>query len=121
MRSARKDYATRNFTRRAGADSDAGLRAANLKQAYVSNSRFQESQTIYTTDKRAARAAMQRPANRLLASEIFARPPSASASFRQMLLHRINQVRVANPALAALRGCWDTLAGLAGQIRVREQ
>jgi conjugative relaxase-like TrwC/TraI family protein len=100
---------------------DAGLRAANLKQAYVSNSRFQESQTIYTTDKRAARAAMQRPANRLLASEIFARPPSASASFRQMLLHRINQVRVANPALAALRGCWDTLAGLAGQIRVREQ
>lgn len=96
---------------------DAGLRAANLKQAYVSNSRFQESQTIYTTDKRAARAAIQRPADRKLASEVFARTPSGSASFRKMLLYRINLAGVANPALAALRGCWDTFAALTGRIR----
>ncbi|MBI5769613.1 MAG: relaxase domain-containing protein [Verrucomicrobia bacterium] len=98
---------------------DEGLRAANIKQAYVSNSRFQEGQTIYTTDKRAARDAMQRPADRRLASEVFARPPTASASFRQMLLHRINQIRVANPALAALRGCWDTLSSVNNWIRTQ--
>ncbi len=96
---------------------DTGLRAANLKQAYVSNSRFYESHTIYTTDKHAARAAMQRPADRKLASEIFAGSPSVSTSFRQKLLYRINRVRVASPALAALRGCWDTLSSLSIWIR----
>ena len=39
---------------------EAGFSAANLKQAYVSNSRFRTSQAIYTTDARAARHAMQR-------------------------------------------------------------
>src|ERR1700761_2567407 len=31
-----------------------GFRAANLKQAYVSNSRFRKSQTIFTNDKETA-------------------------------------------------------------------
>jgi len=99
---------------------EVGLRAANLKQAYVSNSRFRESQMIYTTDKRAARVAMQRPAVRKLASEIFSAPTPPFASFRKMLLHRINRMRVARPALAALRGCWDTFAALMTQIQSGE-
>ncbi|MDD3179516.1 MAG: MobF family relaxase [Opitutaceae bacterium] len=43
--------------------------AADLKQAYVSNSRFRDSQMIYTTDRVAALAAMQRPGDRRLAIE----------------------------------------------------
>jgi conjugative relaxase-like TrwC/TraI family protein len=46
-----------------------GIAAGNLKQAYVSNSRFRESQAIYTTNKRGAREAMMRPADRKLAIE----------------------------------------------------
>ncbi len=49
---------------------DEGIAAANLKQAYVSNSRFEESQVIYTSDKAAAREAMMRPADRKLALEL---------------------------------------------------
>ena len=49
---------------------EAGIAAANLKQAYVSNSRFRESQTIYTTDRREARAAMMTPGDRKLAREM---------------------------------------------------
>lgn len=48
---------------------DAGIAAGNLKQAYVSNSRFRESQMIYTTDREAAREAMMRPSDRKLVSE----------------------------------------------------
>ncbi|MEX2044042.1 MAG: AAA family ATPase, partial [Opitutus sp.] len=39
---------------------DDGIAAGNLKQAYVSNSRFRESQMIYTSDREAAREAMMR-------------------------------------------------------------
>jgi hypothetical protein len=49
---------------------DAGIRAGNLKQAYVSNSRFRESQMIFTSSKQAAREAMMRPADRKLALEM---------------------------------------------------
>ncbi|MDP3069657.1 MAG: MobF family relaxase [Opitutaceae bacterium] len=83
---------------------EAGIQAANLKQAYVSNSRFQESQTIYTTDKRAARDAMMRPADRRLASDVFVSPLTTAQSFRQAFLHRLFNSRVTNPALAMLRG-----------------
>ena len=44
--------------------------AGNLKQAYVSNSRFRESQMIYTSDREAARDAMMRLADRKLALEM---------------------------------------------------
>ena len=47
-----------------------GIRAANLRQAYVSHSRFEESHTTYTTDKKAAIDAMARPAERKLAMEV---------------------------------------------------
>jgi len=40
---------------------DEGMKAANLRQAYVSNSRFRLSQTIFTTDKNAAFTAMATP------------------------------------------------------------
>jgi hypothetical protein len=46
-----------------------GCQAANLKQAYVSNSRFRKSQIVFTTDKEAAFAAMGREAERSLAIE----------------------------------------------------
>ena len=49
---------------------DEGIAAGNLKQAYVSNSRFRESQAIFTTSKQEAREAMMRPADRLLAMEM---------------------------------------------------
>jgi conjugative relaxase-like TrwC/TraI family protein len=49
---------------------DAGIAAGNLKQAYVSNSRFRESQMIYTSDREAARDAMMRLADRKLALEM---------------------------------------------------
>jgi conjugative relaxase-like TrwC/TraI family protein len=49
---------------------EAGLAAGNLKQAYVSNSRFRESQAIYTSDRTAAREAMMRPSDRKLALEM---------------------------------------------------
>ena len=47
-----------------------GIRAANLKQAYVSHSRFEESHKTYTTDKKAAIDAMATPAERQLAMEV---------------------------------------------------
>lgn len=47
-----------------------GLRAANMKQAYVSNSRFRESQVIYTHDKAAMREAISSPADRMLTMEL---------------------------------------------------
>ena len=46
------------------------LPAANLKQAYVSNSRFRESQAIYTHDKQAMCEAMSSPADRMLTLEM---------------------------------------------------
>lgn len=49
---------------------DAGIHSGNLKQAYVSNSRFRESQAIYVSDREAARDAMATPADRLLAMEL---------------------------------------------------
>jgi hypothetical protein len=49
---------------------DAAIRAANLPQAYVSNSRFRERQTIYTTDFKAAKNAMANDLDRKLAHEL---------------------------------------------------
>jgi len=47
-----------------------GIQAANLRQAYVSHSRFEESHVTYTTDRRAAMDAMATPAERALAIEV---------------------------------------------------
>ena len=47
-----------------------GIQAANLKQAYVSHSRFEESHVTYTSDRRAAMDAMATPADRALAIEV---------------------------------------------------
>ncbi|MBX3738897.1 MAG: relaxase domain-containing protein [Candidatus Didemnitutus sp.] len=66
---------------------EAGLAAANLKQAYVSNSRFRLSQRIFTTDRRAARAALARPDDRKLASELH-EPAPPPLSLRERLHHR---------------------------------
>ncbi len=46
-----------------------GCQAANLKQAYVSNSRFRQSQAIFTTDKQAAFDSMASEVERPLALE----------------------------------------------------
>lgn len=89
---------------------DAGIRTANLRQAYVSNSRFQESQAIYTVDRRAARAAMQRPADRRLAREVFPVAAGAITSFRRMFLHRIFHSRIVDAAASLLRGRLDVFA-----------
>ncbi len=49
---------------------EAGIRAANLQQAYVSNSRFRQRQTIYTTNLKAAKDAMANDLDRKLAHEL---------------------------------------------------
>ena len=72
---------------------DAGIRAANLRQAYVSNSRFRESQVIYTSDFLEAGDAMARPGERKLVRELVAQPrsstsiqPSREAAFQHPML-----------------------------------
>ena len=47
-----------------------GIRAANLQQAYVSNSRFRDTQAIYTTNRKAAKSAMANDLDRKLAHEL---------------------------------------------------
>lgn len=59
-----------------------GIAAGNLKQAYVSNSRFRDSQAIYTTDKKAAREAMMRLSDRKLALDLRADGDGHVPSFR---------------------------------------
>ena len=49
---------------------EAGIRAANLQQAYVSNSRFRETQSIYTSNRKAAKDAMANDHDRKLAHEL---------------------------------------------------
>jgi hypothetical protein len=49
---------------------EAGIRAADLQQTYVSNSRFRERQTIYTTNLKAAKNAMASDTDRRLAHEL---------------------------------------------------
>jgi conjugative relaxase-like TrwC/TraI family protein len=49
---------------------EAGIRAANLQQAYVSNSRFRDTQSIYTTNRKAAKNAMANDFDRKLAHEL---------------------------------------------------
>lgn len=49
---------------------EAGIRAADLQQAYVSNSRFRQRQTIYTTNLKAAKDAMAADDERKLAHEL---------------------------------------------------
>ena len=49
---------------------DEGIGAANLKQDYVSHSRFEDSHITYTTNYRAALDAMATPADRTLAIEV---------------------------------------------------
>lgn len=61
---------------------EAGIAAGNLKQAYVSNSRFRESQMIFTSDKAAAREAMMRPSDRKLVLEMTGPDTEASPSSR---------------------------------------
>jgi len=69
---------------------EAGIAAGNLKQAYVSNSRFRESQMIYTTDTDAARDAMGRPADRKLATELVR--PQPVDTYRQWFLWKIHSL-----------------------------
>ncbi len=78
-----------------------GIAAGNLKQAYVSNSRFRESQVIYTSDKGGAIEAMQRPADRKLAMEMVSdQPPQPEGPPRPSLRERFG-LRPKAPAIAA--------------------
>jgi len=52
-----------------------GVRAADLKQAYVSNSRFRDSQTIFTVNKQAAFDSMAADSERPLALETINKVP----------------------------------------------
>lgn len=72
---------------------DEGIATGNLKQAYVSNSRFRESQMIYTSDAEAARDAMMRPADRMLAMEMVA-PMDDDFALSQLLLREDQGMQV---------------------------
>lgn len=50
--------------------SDSGIRAGNLKQAYVSHSRFRETMALYVSDEKAALDAFATDADRKLALEL---------------------------------------------------
>lgn len=50
--------------------SDEGIRAGNLKQAYVSHSRFRETMALYVSDEKAAKDAFATDADRQLAMEL---------------------------------------------------
>ena len=80
-----------------------GIATGNLRQAYVSNSRFRESQVIFTTDADGAREAMQRPGERMLASELVP-PRLANVSFRPTFLSRLFRGGPRPSARAMLRG-----------------
>ena len=77
-----------------------GIDAGNLKQAYVSNSRFRESQMIYTSDKHGVLEAMQRPADRKLALEMVGDQPPLEESPRPSLRERFG-FRPKAPTVAA--------------------
>lgn len=83
---------------------DAGIASGNLKQAYVSNSRFRESQMIYTTDSDAARESMMRPADRKLATELLAEETDPLRR-RAFLAEAFRQGQPV-PADMAYRGWW---------------
>lgn len=86
---------------------DAGLSAGNLQQAYVSNSRFRESQAIYTTDAAAARQAMQRPADRLLARELVG--DRERPRWQLVFLHALYRLGRLVTAPEQLRGWWHKI------------
>ncbi len=83
---------------------EAGIAAGNLKQAYVSNSRFRFSQMIYTTDWKAARDAMMRPADRKLATELVEQDPDPL--HRRVFLARVYRLGQPVPADVLHRGWW---------------
>ena len=83
---------------------EAGIAAGNLKQAYVSNSRFRLSQMIYTTDRKAARDAMMRPADRKLATELVEQDPDPL--HRRVFLARAYRLGQPVPADVLNRGWW---------------
>ncbi len=77
-----------------------GIAAGNLKQAYVSNSRFRESQMIFTSDEQGARDAMMRPADRKLALEMTGISVPPGETPRPSSRERFD-VRPGGPAIAA--------------------
>jgi conjugative relaxase-like TrwC/TraI family protein len=82
----------------------AGIASGNLKQAYVSNSRFRESQMIYTTDHDLAREAMMRPADRKLATELIA--GDEDPAHRRVFLAEAYRLGQPVPADVVHRGWW---------------
>ena len=67
-----------------------GLQASNLKQAYVSNSRFRQSQSIFTVNKVAAADSMAREIERSLAIEIIKTQPEEN--FRGSKLAKLPKI-----------------------------
>lgn len=88
---------------------DAGIASANLQQSYVSNSRFVETQSIYTTDRVAAREAMARPGDRLLALELKAAQADLSSARQSFLADIYAHGTPAGPDL--LRGWKESVPG----------
>jgi hypothetical protein len=70
----------------------------------VSNSRFRESQMIYTTDHDLAREAMMRPADRKLATELIA--GDEDPAHRRVFLAEAYRLGQPVPADVVYRGWW---------------
>jgi len=73
---------------------DAGIAAANEKQAYVSNSRFREDQVIYTTDLQAAREMMSRSGERKLVVEMETSYERTTGESTRIVAPRLTGMRV---------------------------
>jgi DNA transposition AAA+ family ATPase len=65
--------------------SEEGVKAANLRQCYVSNSRFRETQAIYVNDRQAARDAMSTEEERQLAMELIGQRAGMAKRYWQVL------------------------------------
>ena len=87
---------------------DDALKAANLKQAYVSNSRFRLSQMVYTSDRKEAQEAMATPAERQLALEM------QQWHYRRWKF--CEKLVEAAEAFEAMRQRWSERLGIRGRV-----
>ena len=87
---------------------DDALKAANLKQAYVSNSRFRLSQMVYTSDRKEAQEAMATPAERQLALEM------QQWHYRRWKF--CEKLVEAAEAFEAMRQRWSEQLGIRGRV-----
>jgi hypothetical protein len=95
-----------------------GIKAANLRQAYVSHSRFEESHVTYTTNRRAAMNAMATPAERALATRGSHALVSAATFLKTFQLERELEASFHALGEIVFRTGLDAIGGEYGRVLV---